>query len=182
MGGLDAVTSEQTARYFNSPTDNGRSPIEPLTNYFVGRLRRDLNNGNSFIGGMVTGTNRSLSDNSLAAQLRRGSYLAGLDFEHSWAKRSWIMTGFAAGSRVEGSPAAIALTQRSSSRYFQRPDADYVHFDSTRTSLEGHQASSRSITPATRSSDRSPPRRRALASRSTTSDSRARLTTRCCRG
>ena len=140
VGALDAVTSEQTARFFNSATNRGSVPIEPLTNYFVGRVRRDLNAGNTFVGGMITATNRSLSDSTLASQLRRGAYLGGIDFEHSWSRRQWIMTGFAAGSRVEGTPQAIDLTQRAGSRYFQRPDAQYVHLDSARTSLEGYQA------------------------------------------
>jgi hypothetical protein len=38
---------------------------------------------------------------------------------------------------VQGSEEAIANTQTSSARYFQRPDADYVEFDPTRTSLSG---------------------------------------------
>lgn len=138
IGGLDAVTGEQRARYFNSPTDEGTAPIEPLTNYLVGRVRRDINGGNGFVGGMLTGTTRALNDSVLGSQLRRGAYFAGVDFEQAWANRSWIMTGFGSASRVDGSAQAIALTQRSSSRYYQRPDASYVHYDSTRTSLEGY--------------------------------------------
>ncbi|MEO8910234.1 MAG: DUF5916 domain-containing protein, partial [Gemmatimonadaceae bacterium] len=139
IGGLDAVTSAETARFFNSPTDRGTATIEPRSNYFVGRLRHDLNNGNSYIGGLVMATNRALADTSLALQLRGASYLGGLDFEHSWASRSWIMTGFTAASRVEGTPEAVALTQRASSRYYQRPDASYLRYDSIRTSLEGYE-------------------------------------------
>src|SRR5437870_12357089 len=41
------------------------------------------------------------------------------------------------GSRVSGSKEAIALTQQSPSRYYQRPDADYVTYDPSRTSLTG---------------------------------------------
>lgn len=138
VGGLDALTSEQSARFFNSPTDRGTAVVEPLTNYFMGRLRRDLNGGRSFIGGMVASTTRSVNDTAIAGQLRRQAVVSGLDFEHSWANRQWIMTGFAVGSRVEGTPASIALTQRASSRYYQRPDAPYVRFDSTRSFLGGY--------------------------------------------
>jgi hypothetical protein len=138
IGGLDAVTSEQSARYFNSPSDWGTSVVEPLTNYFVGRLRRDLNGGKSFVGGMVGSTSRSVTDTAIAGQLRRQAVVSGLDFEHSWSNRQWIMTGFAIGSRVDGKPASIALTQRASSRYYQRPDAPYVRFDSARSFLGGY--------------------------------------------
>jgi hypothetical protein len=56
------------------------------------------------------------------------------------ANRSWIASGFLAGSRVQGSPQAIALTQRTSAHYFQRPDSAVLHlsYDSTRTSLAGY--------------------------------------------
>ena len=87
---------------------------------------------------MVGSTSRSVSDTAIAGQLRRQAVVSGLDFEHSWSNRQWIMTGFAVGSRVEGTPAAIALTQRASSRYYQRPDAPYVRFDSTRSFLGGY--------------------------------------------
>jgi Domain of unknown function (DUF5916)/Carbohydrate family 9 binding domain-like len=138
VGGLDAVTNEQSARFFNSPTDRGAEVVEPLTNYFMGRLRRDLNGGKSFIGGMVASTTRSVDDTAIAGQLRRQAVVSGLDFEHSWSSRQWIVTGFGVGSRVEGTPASIAITQRASSRYYQRPDAPYVRFDSTRSFLGGY--------------------------------------------
>jgi len=40
-------------------------------------------------------------------------------------------------SHVQGSEEAISITQQSSARYFQRPDADYVELDESRTSLTG---------------------------------------------
>jgi hypothetical protein len=138
IGGLDAVTGEQSARYFNSATDRGTSVVEPLTNYFMGRLRRASNSGKGFIGAMVGSTNRSVADTTIAGELRRQALVSGLDFEHSWANREWIMTGFAVGSRVDGTPKSIALTQRASSRYYQRPDAPYIRFDSARSFLGGY--------------------------------------------
>jgi len=41
---------------------------------------------------------------------------------------------------VQGAPLALEQTQLSPTHYFQRPDADYVRFDSTRTSLAGAAA------------------------------------------
>ncbi|MGI9089616.1 MAG: DUF5916 domain-containing protein, partial [Gemmatimonadaceae bacterium] len=140
VGMLDAVTGKQTARFQRADGTRGTVPVEPLSNYFAGRLRRQFREGNTVVGGMLTATDRSLGDPVLESTLRRGAYFGGGDFEHAWDKGSWITSGFAAGSLVRGSPSAIALTQRSSARYFQRPDAPYVHLDTTRTSLSGYTA------------------------------------------
>jgi hypothetical protein len=52
-----------------------------------------------------------------------------------------VISGFLVGSHVGGSEAAILATQRSSTRYLQRPDAKRLTFDPTRTSLDGVAAS-----------------------------------------
>jgi hypothetical protein len=44
------------------------------------------------------------------------------------------------GSIINGNSDAINLLQYSSARFYQRPDADHLSFDSTRTSLLGHGA------------------------------------------
>jgi len=138
VGGLDAVTREETARFVDNGGVTRSTPIEPLTNYFVGRMRHDKPDGTTSIGGMVTATDRSMADTALSNQLRNGGYLAGLDFKHLWDNRRWALSGFGAGSRVTGTPHSIAATQLSSSRYYQRPDADYVDYDPSRTSLDGY--------------------------------------------
>ncbi len=137
VGVLDAVTNRETARY---TTSDGLSstPVEPLTNYAVGRVQRELRGGNTVVGGMLTLTSRSMGDTVFKGLLRNKAELAGVDFEQAWAKREWIMSGYVAESRVSGSAQAIALTQEASTHYFQRPDASYLHFDPTRTSLTGH--------------------------------------------
>lgn len=140
VGTLDAVTGEQTARFATTEGIRGTAPVEPLTNYFAGRAQRQFRDGNTVLGGMITATDRSLGDSVLASTLRRGAYFGGGDFEHAWDNRNWIASGYAAGSLVRGTPSAITATQRSSARYFQRPDAGYVHLDTTRTSLGGYTA------------------------------------------
>jgi hypothetical protein len=138
LGGLDAVTRRENADFIDNNGVRQTTPIEPLTNYFVGRVRHDKADGTTSIGAMATSTNRSMSDSALANQLRDGAYMGGLDFQHAWSNRTWIASGFASASRVTGTPHAIALTQLSSSRYYQRPDADYVDYDPNRTSLTGY--------------------------------------------
>jgi len=129
-GGLD--TSRVTARH--------RAPVEPLTNYLVARTRRDLNGGRSVIGALVTGVNRRLDD-VFESQLRSSAYSGGVDFDHTWADRTWSLSGFLAASRINGDSLAIVRAQRSFVRYYQRPDADYLSVDSSRRSLSGYQSS-----------------------------------------
>jgi hypothetical protein len=62
----------------------------------------------------------------------------GADFTNSWSDRAWSLDGAVGFSTVRGSQEAIALTQQSSARYYQRPDATSFHFDPTRTSLSGY--------------------------------------------
>ncbi|MEO5798089.1 MAG: DUF5916 domain-containing protein [Gemmatimonadales bacterium] len=138
---LNAVTPEERGRFVT--TAGGpvqRAAVEPLTNYFAARVRREFHQGNTAIGGLVTGVNRSLSDSVLAGLLRGSAYLAGVDFTHFWANRNWALDASYATSLLHGSAAAIARTQRSSARYFQRPDATDLDYDPSRTSLSGYAA------------------------------------------
>jgi hypothetical protein len=136
VGFLDALTAREEARYRTVEGENGVLQVEPLTNYLVGRVRRDLNQGRTVVGGIVTATHRNM-DSIFDPLLRSSAYIAGLDGQHSWKGREWTLSGFVAGSRVQGSTSAISSTQLASARYFQRPDADYLDYDPTRTSLGG---------------------------------------------
>jgi hypothetical protein len=138
VGLMDAVTGRERASTLDTLGIRGTSPVEPLTNYFVGRLRRDLGRGNTVLGGIFTATNRDMSDELFAPLLRSSAYLAGVDGQHSWNKREWTLSGYFASSQVLGSAPQIASTQRSSARYYQRPDADHLDYDPERSSLGGH--------------------------------------------
>ena len=140
VGFMDAVTQREEARFVGADGVRRSTPVEPMTNYFIGRVRRDLNGGATSVGGMLSGVNRDLSDPELAPLLRRSAYVGGVDFEHAWARRTWIVSGHLAASRVAGSAESIARTQRSSARYYQRPDAAHVEFDGERASLSGTSA------------------------------------------
>ncbi|HEX2190224.1 MAG TPA: DUF5916 domain-containing protein [Longimicrobiaceae bacterium] len=145
VGILDAVTGRESGRYAVADTLSGglrtvESPVEPLTNYFAGRGRRDFGAGNTVVGGIATATHRDMGDGVFDPFLRSGAYVGGIDAEHSWGGRAYSLSGYVAGSSVHGSPEAIALAQRSSARYFRRPDAAHLRYDSTRTSLAGYSA------------------------------------------
>ena len=138
VGIIDGVTPEEKAKIQLSDGTRSSTPVEPFTNYFAGRTRRDFRNGESVVGGMLTSTLRNVDDEVFNGILRKSATFGGIDFEHRFANRGWVTSGFLAGSHVTGSKEAIAATQLNSSHYYQRPDADYIELDPNRTSLDGH--------------------------------------------
>jgi hypothetical protein len=135
VGFVEALTAEEMAEI---DTVGGRKfeTVEPLTNYFVGRVQKDYKEGNTIIGGIFTGTNRDL-DKNLDDYLHRAAYTGGLDFTQYFKKKNWMFNLNSAFSLVQGTKDAILRTQTSSARYFQRPDNFHTRLDSTRTSLAG---------------------------------------------
>ena len=138
LGVLNAVTLPEEARYVTGAGEKRTAPVEPLTNYAVGRVRRDLFGGDAFAGGFLTTVHRRLGNDVLQSLLHEQAYLGGTDFEYAWADRTWIASGYLAASHVRGSREALAATQQSSARYFARPDAEHLRFDAGRTRLTGH--------------------------------------------
>ena len=140
LGVLDAVTTREEARYMDLSGVEHRATVEPRANYFLGRLKRDLRQGNTTIGVAATATNRQLDDPALDPIFRTGGYAAGLDWNHSWSNRRWAFDGALVGTLNSGSAEAIDLLQLAPQRYLQRPDRRQFRRDSTRTSLGGYLA------------------------------------------
>jgi hypothetical protein len=136
IGIIDGMTAQENAQVFSLGLYRDE-PVEPLTNYFGARLQKDYNQGNTIIGGMLTSTNRSISSPDLNF-LHNSAYTGGIDLYHAWKDKTYFISFNAVFSHVHGSSEAIFRTQTSSLRYFQRPDADHVALDPTRTSLSGH--------------------------------------------
>jgi hypothetical protein len=137
VGVLNALTAREEVLFRDAQGLDQHATAEPFTNYFVGRLRRDLRAGQSVLGGMLTTVHRDLDTDHARATLRSAAYTGGVDFRHEWARRTWSVSGFVSGSHVQGSSDAILLAQRAPWRYFQRPDADHLELDADRTSLTG---------------------------------------------
>jgi hypothetical protein len=135
VGILEALTADTRAT-INQDGEERRETIEPLTNYSLARLQKDFNKGNTIIGGAVTSTIRRL-DGTNMDYLHSNAITAGVDFTQYFEERNYTLNASVYMSHVEGSEEAIEGTQLSSARYFQRPDAGYVTFDPTRTSLSG---------------------------------------------
>ncbi|HET7230682.1 MAG TPA: DUF5916 domain-containing protein [Longimicrobium sp.] len=138
IGVMNALTDREAADYRLGDGIDRRYAVEPLTNYFVGRVKRDFNRGSTVVGGMMSGVVRDLKGDEFDPYLRSNAWVGGLDAQHAWHNREWVASGYFSASRVAGSADAIARTQRSSARYFNRPDNDYVDYDTERTELGGH--------------------------------------------
>lgn len=136
VGLLQAVTAPATARWIDGDGIEGDHVVEPLTNYAVARAIKDFREGQSAVGGILTATNRRLDEPHLE-RLRTAAYSGGVNARHRLAGGDVQISGYLLGSHVRGSETAITATQRSSTHYFQRPDADHLHFDPERTSMSG---------------------------------------------
>jgi len=158
IGVLESVTEREIAKIQDEDGNRRETIVEPLTNYFVGRVQKDFNDRNTYIGGIFTAVNRNLGDilnidydnpdtdetselvglreNNLNF-LRKSAYSGGLDFRHNWRQRKYFIEGNLVTSHVEGSKESIEETQNSLTHLFNRVDADHVEVDPNRTSLTG---------------------------------------------
>lgn len=137
VGVLNALTPEQRGDYWTSEDEIRTVPLEPLTNYFTGRVRRDFQEGQTVMGGMLNMVHRNLNHEPLQALLTDQAYSGALDFEHNWADQTFQIQGVLAGSRITGTPDVLGRIQRSSARYYQRPDAGHLDMNEAITSMEG---------------------------------------------
>lgn len=134
IGVLESVTDKEYAVIDNNGFRR-KELVEPLTNYFVGRLQKDFNDRNTFIGGVFTATNRKIEDN--LDFLRKSAYTGGFDFRHQWVDKKFYIEGNIIASKVGGSKEAIKDTQESLTHLFNRVDARHVDVDPNKTSLIG---------------------------------------------
>ncbi|WP_258101461.1 carbohydrate binding family 9 domain-containing protein [Marinoscillum pacificum] len=139
-GVLESVTNKEKVEITDTLGDSRMETVEPLTNYLVGRVQQDINQGNALIGAMVTATNRNLDEDRFD-YLHDDAYSGGIDFTQNFNDRNYYVTLNGVFSHVTGSPYSIYQTQTSSERFFQRPDNRRSQVDSTRTSLTGTSAS-----------------------------------------
>ncbi len=134
IGILESVTSEEKA--IIDAGHRRKESVEPLTNYLVARLQKDFNKGETVVGGILTAVNRDINNPALDF-LPASSYTGGLNFQHNWKERTWYVAGNAEFSKINGTENSIINLQRSSARYYQRPDASHLNVDSSLTSLSG---------------------------------------------
>jgi len=136
VGVLNALTGSEEARFAGADGSRSSGVIEPLSNASVVRIQRDLRGGETTLGGIGTALFRD-ADVAADLGLRDRALTGGFDARHRFAGGDFELRAFLLGSRVSGSREAILATQRSSARYLQRPDADYLSVDPDATSMVG---------------------------------------------
>jgi hypothetical protein len=141
IGVLQSLTAQEYAT-IDSAGIRRETGVEPLASYTYARIQQDYDNSTTVLGGAFGMVNRSINDPALDI-LTQDAITGGIDLFHQWADKEYFLDVRLIGSVVNGSATSIGLLQRSSARYFQRPDAGYVDVDSTRTSLAGHGGSIR---------------------------------------
>ncbi len=138
IGIMESLASEEKAKV-NYMGNEREVSVEPMTNYFVARVKKDYNKGKTTFGGMITAVNRDIESDDLLF-LPKSAYTGGIDFKHYWKGRAYYVGFNANFSHVRGDMEAITNLQNSSARYFQRPDADHVELDESKTQLSGTAA------------------------------------------
>ena len=135
LGIINSMTAKEFATIKNGVNENHEA-VEPFTNYFIGRIKKDYNKGNTTIGAIINSTIRKIDDEQLDF-LPQKSTVGGLDFEHNWLNRKYFINAKGFLSQVNGSETAIARLQRSSQHLYQRADASYLEYNPELKELKG---------------------------------------------
>ena len=122
IGALDAVTKRERAPVEFTDTSRGAFEVEPATNYFAGRVARDLAGGATQIKAMATSVYRDLGDPYLQSRLSHHSEAFGVSSDSWWGKRTYRLMAQLAATHVEGDTAAMRRIRFGSAHFFQRPD------------------------------------------------------------
>ncbi|PYP57892.1 MAG: hypothetical protein DMD40_07035 [Gemmatimonadetes bacterium] len=140
LGVLTAVTGREFARTYDSTTRTfGRTAVAPPAGYGVMRLQQEFGASKSVVGVTFTTVQRDL-DSLLAPNYTRRAYAGGADWVLRWDRGAYELRGYAGFTHLRGDARDINRVQRSPVHYFQRPDARYLIYDSTRTSFTGSVA------------------------------------------
>jgi hypothetical protein len=137
FGAMVALTQEEQATIDSAGTIF-TEPVEPMTVYSVVRGRYEPRSEGYDVGVLATGVVRRLGETRLADIMNRNAFTGAIDFSAPLTSDDdWMLRGWAGASAVSGTPRQMLRLQRSSQRYFQRPDADHLAIDSFATSLAG---------------------------------------------
>lgn len=135
LGIVNSMTSKEFATI--SGDDSSRKElVEPFTNYFIGRAKKDFNDGNTVFGGIFTSTLRSINDDNLDF-LPNSAFTGGFDFQHNWHNRKYFVNLKSFYTNISGSAEAISTLQRSSRHLYQRQDAGHLSYNPDLEKLEG---------------------------------------------
>ena len=131
------MTTNEFARLSDPEGNISTTKVEPLSNYMVARVQKSYNGANTVVGGMLTSVNRVIKESSLEF-LPTDAYTGGFDVRHHMLDKEFYVDGRLIGSYLNGSTESMKVLQESSARYYQRPGADYLDYDTSRTTLSGY--------------------------------------------
>ena len=137
IGVLESVTQKENGQIARGE-ERRDIVVEPLSNYLVARVQRDMNESNTQLGAMVTATNREFDEPYLEDFMHKQAYSAGIDFSHQWKDKTYYFNFTSAVSRVIGTKEGIYNTQTSAPHFFQRPEQSHMVPDSATNHLDGY--------------------------------------------
>lgn len=142
FAGLTAVSGQENARVFDAASHSERKvEVAPRTTYGIGVVQQEFGKDGSTAYAMFTGVERDITDGSTADRVLAHRAYSGLaDTRLRWAGGRYDMSAFVGFSHIGGDSLAILAQQRSSRRFFQRPDARHVRVDSSLTAMNGYFA------------------------------------------
>ncbi len=145
LGLLTAVTDKEFAKTYDAGSQTyDKIQIAPRAGFGILRLQQEFGSSASTVGLSLTGMGRDLSESqALYQRLTHRAFSGGSDWNIRFNKGEYVLSGSLGFSHVEGDSNAIRRIQTSSAHYYQRPDADHVELDPSRTSLSGYQGALR---------------------------------------
>jgi hypothetical protein len=138
FGSLHALTERE---YGRADTNGIRfnEVVEPFSYYGVVRSRGEFSKGKYGVGFIGTGAIHDVNQSYLRGSFNKRAFSYGVDgWAHLDSAKEWVVTGWLAGSHINGDPSRMIRLQRSAQRYYQRPDQNYVKVDSSATALSGY--------------------------------------------
>ncbi|WP_420129485.1 DUF5916 domain-containing protein [Longimicrobium sp.] len=126
IGALEAVTAREVGRVRSLDGTGQELTVEPASNYMMGRVKRITHGGSRTWGLIATSVYRGFGDgdDAVRAHLPQHAEAVGADWSLTWKNQTYRLMGNVALSNVSGDSLAIGRLQRSSARYFQRPDRE----------------------------------------------------------
>jgi hypothetical protein len=139
LAALTAVTDREVVRTFDSTAALfGRATVAPRTFYAAASAQQEFGRDASTLAAMLTFVRRDLESGSPLADLLARNAVSGIvEGRQRWAGGKYDVNVWLGATDVRGDSAAILRQQRSSRRYWQRPDADHVDVDPSRRALRG---------------------------------------------
>lgn len=141
VGVLTALTNREYAEFRDADGNNKTLEVEPLSFYGVGRIEQEIDDNASKFGFIFTSVERDLSSSGLTNLLALRANAIGSDWNIRFNKGEYELLGHAGFTRVEGSVDYISNLQRSSARFYQRPDRKKSLMDTNANLLSGYTGS-----------------------------------------